>query len=416
MSLNTKYINKYADAAAYAADASARTTLGKSTVSLEADSGVLHYDGVNVEVKIPKKGDVVFAPAASVYSAATPGSGVVEGTPTFIAGETLKCDSSNGYCPAGRTDLRPVGVVSSVHGRKATVLYGASPNANPFFKTATSSAHTLDQGIFTSDEWSVITIGDSIRDKAKRTGYRQCLSFDVLFAYLTKTGGENGTSGWSGGGNSDGVSNVFFSPYDWGLAGYSQPDSSVDHSTYATQIAEAKSTYGSDLEGYKKYLRSRMIEYPSSYAGSKKGFENAKAATDLCVGYNDSEGVETDFFPHAQWGRNHNETYGSFGNFFNVPGLRREEWSEPSLLQCAEIFEDVKYALKDYGVNTDVINNGLNAIGRSANTVPLVTKSYWTPFVRSRSDGWYLNGYGNFYGYGGLHNATRALSVALLDI
>lgn len=415
MSLNTKYINKYTDAASYAADASARSALGKSTVSLEADSGLLHYDGVNVEVKIPKRGDVVFAPSASVYAAATPGSGVTEGTPTFIAGETLKCDSSNGYCPAGRTDLRPVGVVSSVHGRKATVLYGASPNTEPFFKTATSSAYTLDSGIFTADEWSLITVGDSIRDKAKRVGYRQCLSFDVLFAYLTKTGGENGTTGWSGGSNSDGASNVFFSPYDWGLAGYAQPDSSVDHSTYATLIADAKATYGSDLDGYKKYLRSRMIEYPSSHAGLKKGIENAKAATDLYVAYNDSEGVETDFFPHAQWGRNHNETYGSYGNFYNVPGLRREDWCEPSLLQCSEIFKDVKYALKDCGVGSDPINSALNKIGRSSNTVPLVTKSYWTPFLRSRSYGWNLSNAGFFTGTSTLPNSFRALSVALLE-
>jgi hypothetical protein len=55
------YINKYADAAEYAAD-TARTALGKSTVSLESDSGVLHYDGVNVEVpkKSVKVGDAVY--------------------------------------------------------------------------------------------------------------------------------------------------------------------------------------------------------------------------------------------------------------------------------------------------------------------------------------------------------------------
>ena len=55
------YINKYADAAEYAAD-TARTVLGKSTVSLESDSGVLHYDGVNVEIpkKAVKVGDAVY--------------------------------------------------------------------------------------------------------------------------------------------------------------------------------------------------------------------------------------------------------------------------------------------------------------------------------------------------------------------
>ena len=62
------FINKYTDAAAYAADSSARATLGKSTVSMEADTRTLHYDGVNVAVKRPKQGDAVYVPTTSVYS------------------------------------------------------------------------------------------------------------------------------------------------------------------------------------------------------------------------------------------------------------------------------------------------------------------------------------------------------------
>ena len=50
------YINKYDDAADYSADASARAALGKSTVSLEADSGKVHFDGVNVVVSRPQAG------------------------------------------------------------------------------------------------------------------------------------------------------------------------------------------------------------------------------------------------------------------------------------------------------------------------------------------------------------------------
>ena len=415
MSLNTKYINKYADAAAYTADASNRAALNKSTVSLEADSGKVHFDGVNVVVSRPKVGDAVYVPSSCVYSAATPGSGVTEGTVTFIAGETLQTDSSNGYCPKGNASLRPVGVVAAVHGKKVTVLYGSSVNSKPFYKTATSSSYTLPESTFTSDEWSTITVGDSIRDKAGRTGWRQAVSFDVLFAYLTKVGGENGTTGWSGGSNSDGINNVFFTPYDWGLD-YPCPDTNNNHSTYASDVAAAKDVYGSDLEGYKKYLRSRMIEYPTNYANLVKGVNNAKAATDIYIAYNESSGVATDFFPHAQWARNHHETYGSFGNFYNVLGLRREDWNEPSLLQFSEIFKNVKYALKDNDVYSDPINATLQRIGRSANTAALVTKSYWVPFVRSRSHGWNLTGYGAFYGYTSLSNNGRALSVALLDI
>jgi hypothetical protein len=56
------YINLYEDAAAYDADAAARAALGGSTISMEDDTKVLHYDGVNVEIpkKAVKVGDAVY--------------------------------------------------------------------------------------------------------------------------------------------------------------------------------------------------------------------------------------------------------------------------------------------------------------------------------------------------------------------
>ena len=58
-------INKYNDNAAYAdsTEAAARAALGKSTVSLENDTRVVHYDGVNVEIPAgvcPDVGDALF--------------------------------------------------------------------------------------------------------------------------------------------------------------------------------------------------------------------------------------------------------------------------------------------------------------------------------------------------------------------
>lgn len=47
--MSATYINKYSDSAAYAADASARAALGKSTVSLEASSGQAWTDWKNVD-------------------------------------------------------------------------------------------------------------------------------------------------------------------------------------------------------------------------------------------------------------------------------------------------------------------------------------------------------------------------------
>ena len=59
------YINKYDNNAAYSAPAesNARAELGKSTVSLEDDTRVVHYDGVNVEIPAgvcPDVGDAMW--------------------------------------------------------------------------------------------------------------------------------------------------------------------------------------------------------------------------------------------------------------------------------------------------------------------------------------------------------------------
>ena len=391
-----------------ASDYQLSTKGSHASVTLESDTRKLRYDGYNVVVPYPKVGDIVYVPTSCVYSAATPGSGVTEGAAIFIAGETVNNAAMN---TAGYT---AVGPVVSVRGRKATVLFGSSTSNKPFFKTATSSAYTLDESIFTADEWSKITVGNTIDDMEKRNGYRQCVSFPTLKAYLTKTGGENGTTGWSGGSNSDGDANTFYSPYDWGL-NYDNPDTSVDHSAvYASNIAEYKAKYGSDEAGWTKYILSRMPKYPSANDANIKFIENAKAATDLYVGYNESEGIETDFFPHAQWARNHHETYGSYGNFFNVEGLRRDDWFEPSMTQIVDIFKNVTYGLKNKTYSSDPINLALHNIGRDSNAVKLAVHSYWVPVLRSRSNGWYLHNYGYFY-YNTLNGNARALSVALLE-
>ena len=57
------YINKYDNNAAYSSDASAREAIGKSTISLEDDTRVVHYDGVNVEIPAgvcPDVGDAMW--------------------------------------------------------------------------------------------------------------------------------------------------------------------------------------------------------------------------------------------------------------------------------------------------------------------------------------------------------------------
>lgn len=105
------YINKYADAAEYAAD-TARSALGKSTVSLESDSGVLHYDGVNVEItkKAVKVGDAVYVD----------GSGNLHFIDT--TGTVNNTDLTTAVASGGR-GWTSVGVVGMRKGQKAWILH-----------------------------------------------------------------------------------------------------------------------------------------------------------------------------------------------------------------------------------------------------------------------------------------------------
>lgn len=105
------YINKYADAAEYAAD-TARTALGKSTVSLESDSGVLHYDGVNVEIpkKAVKVGDAVYVD----------GSGNLHFVDT--TGSVNNTDLTTAVASGGR-GWTSVGAVGMRKGQKAWILH-----------------------------------------------------------------------------------------------------------------------------------------------------------------------------------------------------------------------------------------------------------------------------------------------------
>ena len=87
------FLNKYSTEEAYSA---AEHGEHGSEVSLVTATNSVKYDGVNVPVTRPKPGDAVYVPASCIYTAASVPAGTAEGTVTFIAGETLKTDPSNG--------------------------------------------------------------------------------------------------------------------------------------------------------------------------------------------------------------------------------------------------------------------------------------------------------------------------------
>lgn len=106
------YINNYDNAADYSADASARAALGGSTVSMEDDTKVLHYDGVNVEIpkKAVKVGDAVYVD----------GSGNLHFIDT--TGSVNNTDLTTAVASGGR-GWTSVGAVGMRKGPKAWILH-----------------------------------------------------------------------------------------------------------------------------------------------------------------------------------------------------------------------------------------------------------------------------------------------------
>lgn len=399
------YINNYPDAAAYAADSSARVALGGSTVSMEDDTKVLHFDGVNVVVPRPKQGDAVYVPTTSVYSSEAPGGGVTDGSVTFVAGDTV--DDAK-MSAAGFT---AIGVVASVRGNKCYVLYKTVGAVGPFFTGATSSSYSIPSDKLSDADLAKITADDA-EDTQGLVGYRATCQIDVLFAWLTGRGGARMNEGWNGG--ADGLQNDFLNGADWGLPLGPAASNITAHDATTYNVAETIAKFGAGEAGFRKYLESRRLAYPCSRASNSVVFQDGKAATKILVDANEAD--NSAFFRVAQFAYNHNLTWGSYGQFANVDGLRRGDWFQPGLGIVQDIFRHVKYTLESPAA--DVFNKTLSKIGGDA--LQLNSNSsdsrYWVPFARSRSYGWYLTNNGIFAGTAALYTDRRALSVALLEL
>lgn len=399
------YINEFTSEQGYNAVKSEIYAFGSSSTSLVEETSTIHFDGVNVAVKVPKPGDAVYVPTTSIYSAATPGSDVTEGSVTFVAGDTV--DNAK-MTAAGFTAL---GVVASVRGNKCYVLYKTVGAAGPFFTGATSSSYTIPSDKLSDADLAKITAGDA-KDTQGLVGYRATCSVDVLFAWLTGRGGASKNEGWNGGTN--GLQNDFLNGADWGLTLGPAASSITAHDATTYKVAETIAKFGTGEAGFRKYLESRRLAYPCSLASNSVVFQDGKAATKVLVDANEAD--NSAFFRVAQFAYNHNLTWGSYGQFANVDGLRRGDWFQPGLGIVQDVFKHVKYTLESPAA--DVFNKTLSKIGGS--TLQLNTNSndsrYWPPFVRSRSAGWYLSSGGDFGGNHSLYDSYRALSVALVEL
>ena len=394
------FINKYLTEAAYSA---AEHGKNGSEVSLVTATNSVKYDGVNVPVARPKPGDAVYVPASCIYSAASVPADTAEGSVTFIAGETLKTDSSNGYCPEGRTDLRPVGVVGAVHGRKALVLWKSSILAK-WAEDATSAAFSIPTNVLSAEDFAKVYV-PTLVDVGGRVGLRQAVSVDVLAAWLT---GHSGAGSWNGGATSDGNGSFFYTLAQWLGTDTGKVPTSAEYAAFEVDPSTPTEA------GWYRYLESRRMAKPSRYTYQQVVLGKSKAATAVLASVNATQGRA--YFPIAQYACNHHATYGSYGDFYNVEGLRHGDWYMMGMDEMAEVFRGIRYALSGYGVTSDPFNRTLSRMGGMALELNRNGDAcrYWCQFLFSRALAWNLNHGGYLNTPNKLSYSRRVVSCSLL--
>lgn len=390
--MSAEFINRYETNAGYVAEASERLALG-STVSLVDDTDKVHFDGKNVEAIIPRQGDVLYVPSTCAYTPESDGS-VPSGTPTgtarIIALETL---DDSAMQTAG---YESVGVVGAVFGKKVYIVWKNVDTACKWAEDATSGSYSIPSTIDVD-----ALIKSTMEDNADRKGYRQGVSYEVLRALLSGEGLPSGQSSWDGA--NDGAANAFYTLTEWTTVNQGNKHPSADELT----------TYGTGVDGWERYLRSRFVKYPSTF--NDKIYKDGQAETKILTDVNASEGRA--FFPIANFATTHYTTYGSFGtgkNFWNIPGLRYGDWFMAGAKVQRELFKNVSCNNSSALKSTDGVNIAMSKI--SSTRISLYEKWYWLPVLRrSRGYAWYMYNSGIFTNNANLNYTTRVLSCALLN-
>lgn len=391
--MSAEFINRYETNAGYVAEASERLAIG-STVSLVDETDKLHFDGKNVEAIIPRQGDVLYVPSTCAYTPESDGSvpsGTPEGTAKIIALETL---DDSAMQTAG---YESVGVVGAVFGKKVYIVWKNVDTTCKWCEDATSGSYNIPSTI---DVDALIQL--TMEDNADRKGYRQGVSWEVLRAKLSGEGLPSGQSTWNGGTSDDGADSYFYTLLEWTTTSQESKHPSADELT----------TYGTGVDGWERYLRSRFVKYPSSFNAAV--YKDGQAETKILTDINASEGRA--FFPIANFATTHYTTYGSFGtgkNFWNVPGLRYGDWFMAGAKVQRELFKDVSCNNSSVLKSTDSVNIAMSKI--SSTRISLYENWYWLPVLRSRGLAWFMYYLGFFYNYSALYGGGRVLSCALLN-
>jgi hypothetical protein len=463
---DTKYINKYENENAYNSDASARATLGKSTVSMEADTRKLHFDGVNVEV--PRKSVRV---GTAVYA---DGNGNLH----FVDGATVKSASiPSGWEFVGVVSLRKGGKALVLHKNENTgirftscwaweitgVVYGSSntiqfqqrksTGTNTFAMVDIGSAlvftptdiddavskidthlkasgnaggKSYDSNIVANYNWHCEKLDGRIwviADFDSSPSYRQ-YEVGVVKNTAVANGPISNNNMWTLVGmasnynsirRNDGVNSNYFSIWNKDVvrvkaSNQGSPVDQVAHDGYYSETnfnntSVLKAYYGT----YDKYLDDLMPKYPvnggamKAYAG--KGAETCAIAESVV--YTKRDGVTTDYMFTAI---HYTKTLKAHSTA-SVDGMNAGDWYMPGLDEIVDIFSQMKVDGSD-PIHQAFANAGMSSaypINPSSNVYR------WVPARFNFYNAWFLHstGYVNGTSFNGSY---RACGVALLAL
>jgi hypothetical protein len=456
------YINKYADAAEYAAD-TARTALGKSTVSLESDSGVLHYDGVNVEVpkKSVKVGDAVYVD----------GSGNLHFIDT--TGTVNNTDLTTAVASGGR-GWTSIGSIGMRKGQKAWILHktetetkyinawafkvtdyaagtaivfkaytadntteyvevtGFTPTAENVasvsaMATAMNSFLTTNQNPTgaVQTNWSACVMKDALgndavfmllegnsssgvyyshRQSPIKSGATATLAtWDMLGLVSDKTTNArvNGSHDMRAGWNKDQLYNYFKASTNRDSAG--SPTDSITSGGIISEKAWNNNSFPTVKAYYgtwDKYLDSVMLKVPAG----------AYYSDALPVYYGKAKEIQdkakTVTFTSVISG-SEKKVFKAFDVSASVSdGGAGLDWYMPGIEEAFGIFSQMKVD------GSDPVNSAMVKIGSTARNLE---QTRWVPARSSSYDAWCM-GYGGYFRYDALYSTDLACAVALLNL
>ena len=461
------YINKYADAAAYAAD-TARTALGKSTVSMEGDSRKIHFDGVNVEVSrksvrvgtavyADSNGDLHFLDGATVKSASIPSGWEFVGVVSLRKGGKALVLHKNENTSIRFTSCWAWEITGIVYGSSNTIQFqqrkktGSNPDTfgnvdigsalvftptdiddavsqiDAHLKTSgNEGGKSYDSAIVANYNWHCEKLDGRIwviADFDSSPSYRQ-YEGQVVKNTAIANGPISSNNMWTLAGmtsnnstirRNDGVNSSYYSIWNKDVVrvkGTNQGSATdqVAHDGYYSEVnfnntSVLKAYYGT----YDKYLDDLMPKYPvnggamKAYAG--KGAETCAIAESVV--YTKRDGVTTDYMftaiHYAKTLKAHSTA--------SVDGMNAGDWYMPGLDEIVDIFSQMKVDKSD-PIHQAFANAGMS----SAYPINPSSNIYrWVPARFGNITTWLLNTAGIFSNANFSYD-SRACGVALLAL